>query len=320
MDRQSARSIKLDGIINELVHTTNGLFCYTENTVHRIRTPEEIDPQNTNNDIPFENSLYRKSGTRNYITARTVIQSKRLLEAVSQKVDKQVIFTYLMNLETNLLLCNKIYRDIKDQVLRKTRHNVPVYKGVVDKLPVIDDLDTQVYQFLMSAKQVLWNVVRIFNEFHGTNFTNAHIDKIIDKMQLIGPENSRLLDNMVANKEFFKMVVDLRNAQEHADKKKYLRVDNFMLHSDGKCYSPSVKYFNGGLQGDYDVVLLFKSIINGLLNLAEVQMIYNILATGILSPGFCFKICRIPDSEIDEHCPVMWEGVFQRVEQTTVMK
>lgn len=310
MDRNSARCIKLDGEIKEIVITTNGLFCYTENSVYKVRTPEEIDPQNTNNNIPFENTLYRKSGTRNYITARTVIQSKKFLDSVTLKVDKQVVLTYLMDIETNLLLCNRIYRDIRNQVLRKTKCKIPVRRGVVDKLPIVDDLDTKVYQLLMSAKQVLRSVVLIFNEFHGTDCKDAHINQVVEEMQAMTESNNVLMQDMVANKDFYKRVVDLRNAQEHADKKRYLRIDNFMLHSDGKCHSPSVKYFNGGLQGSYDIVSLMKLVIDGLLNLVETQMMYNVLTTSFIPEGICYGIRKIPDNQIDEHCPIAREIIF----------
>lgn len=184
MDRKSARTIKLDGKIEDVICTSNGCFCYTENCVRKIRTPEEIDPDNLNMDIPFENTLYRNSGTRNYITARVVIQSKRFLDAVPTKVDKSTVLAYLMEIETNLLLCNRIFKGIKKQIIQKDKIKIRHRNGVIDKLPVIEELDIQVYQFLMSAKQVQQIVVSIFNEFHeyqGKKLDGPHINKMLEK-------------------------------------------------------------------------------------------------------------------------------------------
>lgn len=63
----------MDGKLVDMVVTINGCYCYTENTVHKIRSPEEIDPKNLNAQIPFENVVYRKSGTKNGSVPNAVV-------------------------------------------------------------------------------------------------------------------------------------------------------------------------------------------------------------------------------------------------------
>lgn len=312
MDRKSARTIKLDGKIEDVVCTSNGCFCYTENSVRKIRTPEEIDPDNLNMDIPFENTLYRNSGTRNYITARVVIQSKRFLDAVPTKVDKSTVLAYLMEIETNLLLCNRIFKGIKKQIIQNDKIKIRHRNGVIDKLPVIEELDIQVYQFLMSAKQVQQIVVSIFNEFHeyqGKKLDGPHINKMLEKMEAMDSENP-FLKNLKANQDIYKSIVDIRNAQEHPNKNRYLTIDNFMLHSDGKLYVPSIRYFNSGLQFEADIVPWMQSVIAGLLHLVEMQMLYNVCKSTLIPQNFSLAVRSIPESEQNESCPVSKELFF----------
>lgn len=315
MDRKSARTIKLDGKIEDVVCTSNGCFCYTENSVRKIRTPEEIDPDNLNMDIPFENTLYRKSGTRSYITARVVIQSKRFLDVVPTKVDKSTVLAYLMEIETNLLLCNRIFKGIKRQIVQKNKIKIRYRNGVIDKLSAIEELDIQVYQFLMSAKQVQQIVVSIFNEFHeyqGKKLDGPHINKMLEKMEEMEAMNQEnpILENLKANRDIYKSIVDIRNAQEHPNKNRYLIIDNFMLHSDGKIYLPHIKYFNNGLQFGADIVPWMQSVIVGLLHLVEMQMLYNVCKSTLIPKKFNLVVKSIPESEQNESCPVTKEIFF----------
>lgn len=315
MDRKSARTIKLDGKIEDVVCTSNGCFCYTENSVRKIRTPEEIDPDNLNMDIPFENTLYRKSGTRNYITARVVIQSKRFLDVVPTKVDKSTVLAYLMEIETNILLCNRIFKGIKRQIVQKNKIKIRYRNGVIDKLPAIEELDIQVYQFLMSAKQVQQIVVSIFNEFHeyqGKRLDGPHINKMLEKMEEIEAmdQENPFLKNLKANQDIYKSIVDIRNAQEHPNKNRYLTIDNFMLHSDGKIYVPIIRYFNSGLQFEADIVPWMQSVIAGLLHLVEMQMLYNVCKSTLIPQNFSLAVRSIPESEQNESCPISREIFF----------
>lgn len=266
-------------------------------------------------DIPFENTLYRNSGTRNYITARVVIQSKRFLDAVPTKVDKSTVLAYLMEIETNLLLCNRIFKDIKKQIIQKDKIKIRHRNGVIDKLPAIEELDIQVYQFLMSAKQVQQIVVSIFNEFHeyqGKKLDGPHINKMLEKMEEMEAMNQEnpILENLKANRDIYKSIVDIRNAQEHPNKNRYLIIDNFMLHSDGKIYLPHIKYFNNGLQFGADIVPWMQSVIVGLLHLVEMQMLYNVCKSTLIPKKFNLVVKSIPESEQNESCPVTKEIFF----------
>ena len=310
MDRSSARTIKLDGKIVDILCTANGCFCYTENSVRKIRTPEEIDPENTNESVPFVNALYRKSGTRDYITARVVIQSKRFMDTVPTRVDKEVVLAYLMDIETNLLLCKKICSDIEEQIVEQSGKCIRVCSGVVDKFPTIEELDIKVYQFLMSAKQVQQIIVSIFNEFHdykGDKMDGPNISILIKKMKELGtPED--FLKCMEADESFYKLIADIRNAQEHPNKSRFLKIDNFMLHSDGKIYVPHLQYYKDGLQFESDIVPWMKAVVNVLINLVEVQMMYNVAMSDLLPDIFGIGFNYIPEEGREEACPVAREA------------
>ena len=315
MDRNSARAIRLDGKIVDILCTANGCFCYTENSVRKIRTPEEIDPENTNKSIPFENALYRKSGTRNYITARVVIQSKRFMDTVPTKVDKEVVLAYLMDIETNLLLCKKIYTDIKEQIFKQSRKKVRVYRGVVDKILSIEELDIKVYQFLMSAKQVQQIIVSIFNEFHdykGNKMDGPNISKLVEKMKEVGGLEG-FHKYMEEKGSFYKQIADVRNAQEHPNKRRYLKIDNFMLHSDGKIYVPHMQYYKDGLQLESDIIPWMKVVIDGLIDLVEVQMMYNVTMSDLIPQNFGIGFKCIPEDKREEACPVAREAYIVRL-------
>lgn len=306
MDRKAARSIKMNGRIVELIISSNGFFCYTENSVAKIRTPEEIDPLNVNDSIPFEKTIYRNSGTRNYITARVIIQSKQFMDIISACVDKESVFAYLMEIETNLLICNKIYKDIKEHVYKKKNMKINVHNGVINNIPTINELDIKVYQFLMSAKQVLQIVVSIFNEFHhykGPQIDGPHINKLIDKMREID-YSSLLLKNMIDNYALYKLIVDMRNAQEHTNKTRYLEIENYKLHSDNKVYEPYIKFFNNGLQYENTILSWMHLIIEGLLHLVEIQMMYNVGKIASTNQKMEIAFIPIPEAERDEKCPV----------------
>ena len=307
MDRKAPRSIKMNGRIIDFIISSNGFFCYTENSVGKIRTPEEIDPLNVNNSTPFEKTIYRNSGTRNYITARVIIQSKQFMDIISTGIDKESVFAYLMDIETNLLICNKIYKDIKKQVHKNRNMKINVRNGVITNMPTINELDIMVYQFLMSAKQVLQIIVSIFNEFHhytGPKIDGPHINKLIDKMREID-YSSLLLKNMTDNYPLYKLIVDMRNAQEHTNKTRYLEIENYKLHSDNKVYEPYIKFFNNGLQYENKVLSWMHLIIEGLLHLLEIQMMYNVGKIASTNQKMEIAYILIPEAERDEKCPVV---------------
>lgn len=321
MDRNSAREIKVKGKIIELIGTNDGVYCYTPISVWKIRSPEGIDLDGIYPNMPFESSIFRKSGTRSTITARIIIQSKRLLNQVDGRIDRWgTIFQYLMGIETNLLACNRIFKNIKSKLIKLRTKKIRIANGVANKIPSIDELDVKLYFFMNCAKQAQQLVVMIYNEFHQTEFDGPDIGKLLKDMEEKEVSAEDEISFMKNYKDFYKLLVDIRNAQEHPNKTRYLKIENYMIVNDKEISEPKIKYFNNKLITDTYVENWMQNVIEGLVQLVEVQIIYGVKQISKqLGANVSPIITFIPEENRDKECPVEFEMQLKLKNSTTVV-
>ena len=82
--RDAAVSINLNldvgDSIKQIISRESGLFCITAKQIIRLRSPDDIDPELNHRDVPWEQHVYLPHGSTDWIVARTVLQTTKLLD------------------------------------------------------------------------------------------------------------------------------------------------------------------------------------------------------------------------------------------------
>lgn len=309
MNRNGPMSIKMKEKIIETIPLQQAIYVYTPNLVEKIRSPETIDPQNTNSAIPWEQTVYRLSGTRNVITARIIIQSYRMLNNCLDVNRKFSVMGMLMSCETNLLICNRISKHIKESIIKAKRKKYPVKNKLIKKLPMINEIDILAYQYLTAIKQVIQNVVEIYNVFENTNFDGPRFDKVVDCEKEKGIDYKWSYEKLSKFSEFVSEIVQLRNAIEHPNNNRYLYVTNYALSKEGMINPPIMFYCKDGNEKKMDLSSWMEANILKSLQLVECMII--VCAIKALPNIFDLCVKSIPEEEQDKECPIKYEIVLK---------
>ena len=240
-------------------------------------------------------------GTANPIVSRLsmglfdIIKMAQIDDEAKETIKEMnfAIIQYITKAEKiGLQICNDI-----DKVVKKlNEEGIKTQSfGRCVNVPSTDNLDN-IREFLKYGKQSLQELVKIFNLFLKTNYSNPRYDKLLNKLEKqYGVDDS--LTKMV--KEYYKWIkkfLDFRNEDEHP-KHRWLYFD-FDIRWDKSSQRWMVilpRFYEG--TPIYDFV---KTSIHNLFTFAEEV---NILFLEKTMPNMV-KIYEIPESERKKDCEI----------------
>ena len=316
--RDNAISLELeleDGdSIQELISRDNGLFCITRNSIMRVRSPDDIDPDTQHNDVPWEQSRYLPHGASDPFVARTVIQTMRLAETFFDKRSDEFISVLdisweVMNSLISLrLIKQRLERGITDLV-KKIEENINEYVDAPypKPLPQFDYFDIEFRSFINEVRRVLNKISELFTVLTSENFESGRFDKAQQWAVSKCGEDSLVAQMLTKDCRWIELWIDIRNAIEHPKSDKFVETSNFCLEPNRQVRLPTWRF----IHPDYEMARpqnlldVFEICINNILKFFEELQIA--LIDGHAPEMIKVSIECIPETQRDQSCPMRFK-------------
>jgi hypothetical protein len=323
--REAAFSMDLGGeeanSVQELLHLNGTLYAFLSKKIYRIRTADDIDPQRT---APDTRQSYQEAypiGCSNSFVARSIIQPKRLLDGLVLRsgLDQSKLLDAIWESVELLLLCENAHFRICNEsiaVVEECDKIVEECKSnpTIPSLPQVNDLQEKVSSFLGNAKRFLEKTHRVLCFFYNCPDLGSNFGAFRDWMVANRGASVAVIELLDGDHEWIRFIAHARNALpiNHSTEKFLLEVQNFRLEPGNK-FSPSSWRYDlsarGGPVQDYwsDVVSDMDIHLHNMLTFFEELCALCILDNCDQSLPFQFTLYRIPNEQIREDCPVLYE-------------
>lgn len=311
--RYQAGSMKLPdgaGEITTLCACGDFLEIFTENSSYRVKTPESVDPEETNPNAPWVTSKSSDFGSSNKVVARVLLQSTEMMKTAMIKkdtVNKDKVLKLVYECKDALLICEKIKNRISVEAenieikLNSDGLDIDGRGMHINSFPQIPDLDEDVTNFLINIKRAIGKICYLANEFLPLIRKNNNLDHLIKHIgELKNDEHNQLIDFLHNYKTGVKHLIDLRNYQEHPGEKT-THIENYKIMPDGKINTPAW-YVTGEEPGS--LVDEMRSAIDFIIVLHETMLVHLIFIC--MDSVVPFFIEETPDEKIDKKIPIKY--------------
>jgi hypothetical protein len=310
--RHSARSAELKegtGPIIAMCPCGEFLEIYKVDKTFRVRSPESVDPKETNPNAPWVSSPVDDIGCSNPIIARVFLQGHEILKSAffEGEINKDFITIRLHACKESLLACEKIAKRIEYQI-DKIIHQVNAQGiardssgRVLSPFPQVANLDSDCGAFLIQLNRAIKIICELPSFFISLNRVDSNFNHLGKRLTKIVGEKAPLIEFINANAEGIRYLIDLRNFHEHPKEKKTI-IDNFRLMPDMRIRVP-MWYIEG--QEPRPIKEEMIAAIEFLVQMAEAMLIHLVMFR--LSKQFPFIILEIPEKDIDANCPIKYK-------------
>ncbi|MFS7249094.1 hypothetical protein AB6869_21020 [Rahnella rivi] len=262
------------GNIKALVDFGDYLEVYTETSTYKMVSPDSLDPESINDNMPWVYTKTADVGSRHSIVADTILMANEVLgKAIFTKdIDKVKLIMKVKDIKLSILECfdaiHELEKDIREQV-NKFEKNSKLSNGGSAHLhfPQSKVLGKTTAAILIHAKRSIQEISAMINIFIPLKVVHGRIDKLIAEIKTSFSEYNDVISYLEDNLRFCERVFDLRNGEEHSlTSRKPLEIENFYLTPQNNIIMPT-----WGLKGDVKNSVLdevFK-IINFLVEFFE---------------------------------------------------
>lgn len=312
--RHSAGSFELKGgtgPITTMCSCGEFLEIYKIDKTFRVKTPESIDPHETNPNAPWVASPVSDVGSSNPIVARVLLQGYEILKAAAfdGELDKDAITRQLHSCKETLLACermaetvgghiDRIVTDITEQGISKDNHG----RGL-NPFPQVPDLDTDCGTFLVQANRAIKLISELPQLFISLDRSDSNFDHLAKRLGPIVGEDSPLVQFVRGNAQVVRYLIDLRNFHEHPKDVKTV-IQNFHVIPSGAISAPTWQLVGSGNQEARPVKDEMHAALFFLIQVAEAMLIHLVMHR--ISPQFPFVVAEIPDENIDPKLPMKY--------------
>ena len=308
LPRHSAGSFELKegtGPITAMLSCGEFLEIYKIDKTFRVRSPESIDPEETNPNAGWTNSPVDDVGSGNPIVARVLLQSSDMLNAgmFEGNLDKEAIISALHSCKEAIISCekisNKVTQKINEIVESIERQGIETdnHGRGLNPFPHVNDLDADCGTFLIQANRAIKYVCEMPGLFFSLSRTDSNFDYLGKRLKSEASEANNLIQFVNDNAESIRYLIELRNFHEHPKEKRTI-INNFTLTPDSKIQLPTWQ-ISGGSQRSISEEM--NAAISFLTDIAEAMFIHVVMAT--VSNKFPYIIEQIEESKIDPSNP-----------------
>jgi hypothetical protein len=307
-DRHQAFSIEITegtGRLTHMVQSGDVFEVFKEDCIVQITTPEVIDPDNTNPQLPPNRKLlYSEIGASNCIIARTFLQADKLCDdlLVSNKINKKEALEILRESRDSLINAYNIAFEIAHDVMEFSNEYLSKSSSSTKCIiiPHIENLSDKAQIFSTCIKRCLQRFGDLFNLVFGQKFIGHHYHKI---REFIGKEFGKdhmLYEVLHQHKDILNRLIKMRNAIEHPKKSNKLVVTNFTMNAQGALVKPSWQHLPHGKE--YDIDWEMGAIVECVVGFTEVATLHILLTQTSWPHGFAIN--SIDEENLDWECPI----------------
>jgi hypothetical protein len=315
LPRHFGGTLKLKGGTGPILHMI-GMNDYLEvfkpDWTFRLQTPENIDPEQTLEDVPWVVQEIPNVGSSNPIVARVFIQTNSALKnkRLKGKINASRIIAAMHACKEELLTCDSIYKRLKpehDAIIEKIERGELERDGkVLNPFPRLASLEDSASQFLICVKKAIQRVADVFCEFYPTAVVkNGRFDHAIKFLETNRPDYSQYLTFLREEHPNIVALLDMRNFQEHpGDGGKTTTIFNFRLTPTG-IRRPS--WFVTG-KPESGVLTDMPIIIEFLVQFAELNVLFCLMDN--LDGATPYRVDEIQAHKRDPNCPIRFSVEF----------
>ena len=187
------------GGITKMCVIDNFIEIYKIDKTFTFYTPNSLDPEQTDPNMPHVITNIKDVGSANKIVARVFIQLYDVLKSspLYRDINKKEIIILLHESKELLLFCENAFNEFetkyRDCINFITSSNLNRVGNIFTNFPSIDNLNSLVTSFLTNAKKFITNQVKIFNVFYHTEYNGARFDSIIKWLETNYKDETELI-------------------------------------------------------------------------------------------------------------------------------
>tara|TARA_R110000823_G_C15930190_1_gene499428 strand:+ start:99 stop:1067 length:969 start_codon:yes stop_codon:yes gene_type:complete len=282
------------------------LEIYKVDKTFRVKSPESIDPDETNPNAMWITSPVDDVGTGNPIVARAFLQNCEMLKAgvFERKIDNDEVIMTLHGCKEALVTCDKIFnrinqsvseicQKIEDSGIERDNHG----RGF-NPFPQVENLDTDCGTFLVQANRVIKMLSGLPSLFLPLSKEDSNFDHLAKSIENESIEAPRLLEFVKDNAKGVKHLAELRNFHEHPKKTRTV-INNFTLTPNSAIEVPTWHLSGEDKNPIHEEM---RATITFLLELIEITFIHTVMAS--LSKSYPFIIKK--EAKIDKANPIQY--------------
>jgi hypothetical protein len=325
--RDAAGSMELQGGTGPIKHMISfGDFmeAYKSEKTFKVRTPNSVDPSNTDPNAPWIVQATAQVGCAHPIVARVVVQSYAFLSEVmvTRPVDVDATMRLLHLAKENLLA-------LEAAVVKLQRSVHAVVEGVdakglewtqdaraINPFPHVQELDAMCADVLVKANRQVRTLCELAGCFVDLEKKHSNFDHLHKGLVAKVGADVPLSEMVADNSAFVRRIVELRNFDEHrADQQTVIH--NFELGAapDYNLLMPSWEVQGTPGQPREDICQDSHDMLAGLLELTEWMVIHGMMHWR--NTHFDQFVEELAQEHVDPECPVSYRP---RLDPSSLLK
>ena len=307
----SAELIGGTGPITAMCPLGSFLEIYKQDKTFHIRTPESVDPAETNPNAPWVTSLAADVGSSSLSVARVLLQSREMLDAamISGSIDKALILTALHSCKESLVACEqiaqKVTEDINTIIKDITGNGIPRDnrgRGL-NPFPQATSLDLECGNFLIHVNRALKIITELSMQFLQLSRKDSNFEHLARRLREESSSAESLIDFVEANSAGARYLIDLRNFHEHPGATRTV-IRNFHVLPNGSVGQPHWHLDGDKLSEPRTIALEMPAAVAFVRDMAEAMFIHLLMCR--IETNLPFYIEEVPEPEINPSLPIRY--------------
>lgn len=310
--RDSAASFELNGgsgPILYMVGLDNFLEAYKSDTTFCIKTPEIVDPSNTNPNAPWVITRIAGVGASSFAIARAFLQGHEMLNQglFVQGFNKDLVLNRLHACKEQLVICeqtaNRVARRIVEVIQRIEAEGINRDNNghALNPFPQVQDLVSDTTLFLVHAKRAITELTTVISAALNLEVQGANFQQLGERLSASVGAGAPLTKYVQDQEPTVKYLIDLRNLQEHPGEIRTIITD-FCVLPTGQIASPKIHLSHQDPQALHEYI---HAAARYLVKLTEAAFIHSIMLR--LSGNIPFYIEEIESTAIKAECPIKYK-------------
>lgn len=258
------------GEINGALHMIGG------SAIYRVQLADEIDPQRTNITTPNTYQKVLSYGTEHLFVRQTLLTSRRLFNknvlglAFDCKTGINLSFEALLDLAA----MHDVIKELRAKLnkISEETKNITVEQRSM-RMPSMGDVRGETKAFLQKADHVAIALFNVAKLFYGNTIGKNWFESLYDLISKKYKDDTPFSEFLKATLPSLRFVRNARNAIEHPDKTKSVKVVDISLLPSGELKPPSIEITHPETpQPSVSVLALMEQIADQLASVFEIML------------------------------------------------
>jgi len=232
------------GGITDMCEINGALHMFGGSAIYRVQLADEIDPQRTNIAIPNTHQKVLSYGTEHLFVRQTLMTARRLFNnnvlgpVFNYKAGINLSFEALLDLAA----MHDVMKELRDKLgkISEDVKNLVVEQRSM-KIPTMGDVRGETKAFLQKADHVIVALFNIAKLFYGDAIGPSWFESLLGLIIKKYGEDALFAKFLKTALPFLKFVRNARNAMEHPDETKSVKVTDILLLPSGELKPPSIE-------------------------------------------------------------------------------